>query len=181
MTVMDDLLERGAVPEGYKVEIFDGEVLMTPRSPEQFWTVSEVQAAARAVGISRERVLGDVLVRFPGENDAAPDLAIVADAAGRHKNSYDCIDVLLVVEVVSRADDDKDYVRNVAKYGRFGIECYVIADPFKRTCTVMSESHATGYSKVREVAYGETVTLSLTTGERVIVDTSEFPVRSAEA
>ncbi len=42
MTVMDDLLERGAVPEGYKVEIFDGEVIMTPQSPEQDWTVDEV-------------------------------------------------------------------------------------------------------------------------------------------
>ncbi|WP_369207012.1 Uma2 family endonuclease [Streptomyces sp. PU-14G] len=174
---MDDLLARGAVPEGYKVEIFDGEVIMTPQSPEQDWTLDEVRAAVRAAGIPRERVFGDVLVRFPGENDAAPDLAIVSDGATRHGNSYDCIDVLAVVEVTSRPDDDKDYVRNVRKYGRFGIDCYLIADPFRQVCTLMTESHATGYSTVREIAYGEPVTLRLITGERVEISTSDFPVR----
>ncbi|GAA2628415.1 Uma2 family endonuclease [Streptomyces axinellae] len=178
MTAMDDLLARDAVPKGYKVAIFDGEVIMTPRSPEQFWTVSEVQAAARAAHIPRERLLGDVLVRFPGENEAAPDLTIVADGAARHGNSYDCLDVLAVVEVPSRPDDEKDYVRNVRKYGRFGIDCYLIADPFKQVCTVMTESHATGYAKVEEVPYGEPVTLRLVTGERVEIDTSDFPVRT---
>ncbi len=177
MTVMDDLLARGAVPEGYKVEIFDGTVIMTPQSPEQYWTVLEVHAAAKAADIARERIFGDVLVRFPGENDAAPDLTIVADGAGRHGQTYDCIDVLAVVEVTSEPDDEKDYVRNVRKYGRFGVDCYVIADPFKRMCTVLTEPVATGYAKRREIAYGDPVTLTLATGERFTVDTSDFPVR----
>jgi hypothetical protein len=49
----------------------------TPRSPEQDWTVSDVKDAVKAAGIARERVFGDVLITFPGENDAAPHLTIV--------------------------------------------------------------------------------------------------------
>ncbi|WP_234328144.1 Uma2 family endonuclease [Streptomyces sp. NRRL S-37] len=118
---MSELIERGAVPEGYKVEVFDGRVIMTPQSPERDWTVSDVKDAVKASGIARERVFGDVLITFPGENDAAPDLTIVGFDAERRKNSYSCLDVLAVVEVPSEPEDEKDYVRNVRKYGRFGI------------------------------------------------------------
>lgn len=177
MTVMDDLLARGAIPEGYKVEIFDGEVIMTPRSPEQDVTVAVARYAVWQTEIGRDRVFSDVLVRFPGENDAAPDLTILAQGAERLGNGYPCNEVLAVAEVPSRPDDDKDYVRNVAKYARFGIELYLIADPFKQLCTLMTEPHATGYAEVQEIPYGEPLTLTLSTGERIEIDTSEFPVR----
>ncbi|MEU9183968.1 hypothetical protein AB0D14_05250 [Streptomyces sp. NPDC048484] len=61
---MSELIERGGVPEGYKVEVFDGRVIMTPQSPERHWTVRDVEGAVTAAGIARERVFGDVLVTF---------------------------------------------------------------------------------------------------------------------
>jgi Uma2 family endonuclease len=176
---MSDLIERGGIPEGYKVEVFDGRVIMTPQSPEQDWTASDIEDAVRVAGIARERVFGGVLVTFPGENDAAPDLTIVGFDAERRKNSYSCIDVLAVVEVPSEPEDEKDYVRNVQKYGRFGIDFYMIADPFQKVVTLMSEPHASGYGRAVEVPYGETVSFTLATGERVKVDTSTFPSREA--
>ncbi|GHE74259.1 hypothetical protein GCM10018782_54980 [Streptomyces griseoaurantiacus] len=179
MTVMSDLIERGGIPEGYKVEVFDGRVIMTPQSPEQDWTVSDVKDAVKAAGIARERVFGDVLVSFPGENDAAPDLTVVGFDAERRGNSYSCLDVLAVVEVPSEPEDEKDYVRNVRKYGRYGIDFYLIADPFKRMVTLMSEPHASGYGKVAETPYGRPVVFTLATGERITIDTSTFPVRES--
>jgi Uma2 family endonuclease len=179
MTVMSDLIERGGIPEGYKVEVFDGMVIMTPQSPEQDWTVSDVRDAAKAAGIARERILADVLIAFPGENDAAPDLTIVRSDAERRKNSYSCVDVLAVVEVTSEPDDQKDYVRNVQKYGRFGIDLYIIADPFTRIVTLKSEPHAAGYGQTKEIPYGESLVFTLATGERVKVDTGTFPSREA--
>ncbi|WP_206440268.1 Uma2 family endonuclease [Streptomyces scabichelini] len=176
---MSDLIERGGIPEGHKVEVFDGRVIMTPKSPEQDWTVSDVTDAVKATGIARERAFGGVLVTFPGENDAVPDLTIVGFDAERRKNSYSCIDVLAVVEVPSEPEDEKDYVRNVQKYGRFGIDFYMIADPFKKVVTLMSEPHASGYGRAVEVPYGETVSFTLATGERVKIDTSTFPSREA--
>ncbi|MEU7313414.1 Uma2 family endonuclease [Streptomyces sp. NPDC007083] len=175
---MDDLLERGAVPEGYKVEIFDGEVIMTPRSTQQFQTVYRFSRAAESAGVPLGRMAGDVLVRFPGENDAAPDWVIVADGADGEGNSYYCVDVLAALEVASRPGDEKDYVRNVAKYGRYGIATYVIADPFKQVCTLMTGPQPTGYTKVQEIPYGQSFTLGLSTGERIEIDTSDFPVRT---
>lgn len=179
MTVMSELIERGGIPEGYKVEIFDGRVIMTPRSPEQDWTVTDVKDSVKAAGIARERVFSDVLVTFPGENDAAPDLTVVGFDAERRKNSYSCIDVLMVVEVPSEPEDEKDYVRTVQKYGRYGIEYYMIADPFKEVVTLMSEPHASGYGRVAEIPYSEKVGLTLATGERLTIDTSTFPTREA--
>lgn len=180
MSIMSDLIERGGIPEGFKVEVFDGRVIMTPQSPEQHWTVRDVESAVSAAGIARERVFGDVLITFPGENDAAPDLTIVGFDAERRKNSYSCIDVLAVVEVPSEPEDEKDYVRNVRKYGRFGIDFYMIADPFKKTVTLMSEPHASGYGRVLEIPYGQPVGFTLATGERVKIDTSTFPTRVAD-
>ncbi|WP_246563501.1 Uma2 family endonuclease [Streptomyces roseirectus] len=174
---MNDLIERGAVPEGYKVEIFDGRVIMTPQSPEQDWTVSDVKDAVKSAGIARERVFGDVLITFPGENDAAPDLTVIGLDADRRKNSYSCLDVLAVVEVASEPDDEKDYVRNVRKYGRYGIDVYLLADPFKKAVTLMTEPHSNGYGRAVEIPYGHPVSFTLATGERVTIDTSTFPAR----
>ncbi|MFE9453598.1 Uma2 family endonuclease [Streptomyces sp. NPDC006739] len=174
---MSDLIERGAIPEGYRGEVFDGRVIMTPRSPEQDWTVSDVKDAMKAAGIARERVFGDVLITFPGENDAAPNLTIAGFDAERRKNSYSCIDVLAVVEVPSEPEDEKDYVRNVRKYGRSGIDFYMIADPFRKTVTMMSKPHASGYGRAAEIPYGRPVGFTPATGERVRIDTSTFPAR----
>jgi len=179
MSVMSDLIERGAVPDGYKIEIFDGRVIMTPRSPEQHWTVSDVMDAVKTAGIARERVFGDVLITFPGENDAAPDLTVIGFDAERRKNSYSCVDVLAVLEVASEPDDEKDYVRNVRKYGRYGIDVYLIADPFKKAVTLMTEPYAGGYGRAVEIPYGRPVTFTLATGERVTIDTSTFPTRDS--
>ncbi|MGC8920429.1 Uma2 family endonuclease [Streptomyces sp. PG2] len=117
--------------------------------------------------------------RSPGENDAAPDLTVVGFDAERRGNSYSCLDVLAVVEVPSEPEDEKDYVRNVRKYGRYGIDFYLIADPFKRMVTLMSEPHASGYGKVAETPYGRPVVFTLATGERITIDTSTFPVRES--
>jgi hypothetical protein len=84
---MSDLIERGGIPEGYKVEVFDRRVIMTPQSPERDWTVSDVKDVVKAAGIARERVFGDVLITFPGENDAAPHLTIVGFDAERRRTA----------------------------------------------------------------------------------------------
>jgi hypothetical protein len=87
--------------------------------------------------------------------------------------------VLAGVEVPSEPEDEKDYVRNVQKYGRYGIDFYMIADPFKKTVTLMSEPRASGYGRVIEIPYGRPVGFTLATGERVKIDTGTFPTRDA--
>ncbi|MGY0069017.1 hypothetical protein ACWZEH_19950 [Streptomyces sp. QTS137] len=121
---MSELIERDAIPEGYKVEVFDGRVIMTSQSPERYWTVSDVKDAVKASGIARERVFGDVPITFP-------------------------------------------------------IDFYMIADPLRTTVTLMSEPHAAGYARVVEIPYGEPVSFTPATGERVEIGTGTFPTRDA--
>ncbi|MFE5599904.1 Uma2 family endonuclease [Streptomyces coelicoflavus] len=178
VSIMGELVERDALPEGYTVAVFDGRVIMTPRTPEQDWTASDVRDAVKASGVARERVFGDVIIIVTGEDDAAPDLPIAGIGAERRGDGCSCLDVLAVVEVPSEPEDEKDYVRNVQKHGRFGIGFYLVADSFKAMVTVMSEPHGSGYGRTAEIPYGQPVSFTPATGERVEIDTATFPTRT---
>ncbi len=167
-------IEEVGHPAGYVVEIIDGKVIMTPQSPVQSWTVTDVLGAAMAAGIDRRRLVNDVAVDFPGETSAAPDLAILDEAAVPIGRRYNCVDVLAAVEVVSARSDDNDYVTKVAKYARFGIDTYLIIDPFRGVCTLHEKAEATGYEQVTEYTYGRTVPLRVSDGLTVQLVTSDF-------
>lgn len=61
--------------------------------------------------------------------------------------------------------------------GIYGIDFYMIVDPFKKAVTLMSEPHASGYAQVVEIPYGQPVSFTLATGERVKIDTGTFLTR----
>ncbi|MBY8880184.1 Uma2 family endonuclease [Streptomyces sp. PLK6-54] len=164
--------------EGFKIEILDGKVVMTPRTPEQDWTIDEIKSAARRTGLTRERLVSDVAIDFPDETSSAPDVAILDNGAHRTQNRFTCVDLLAAFEVVSRPGDPNDYVLKVEKYGRYGVGVYVVADPFTRICTVFEQPQGTGYGERTEVRYGESFDVRLSTGEAFTVDTGTFPSKS---
>ncbi|MEV5505128.1 Uma2 family endonuclease [Streptomyces orinoci] len=181
MAVLDRLwreVETMTPPEGYVVEIIDGRVIMTPQSPTQSNTIRSItRQAERALGEDVPLVF-DVAIDFPGETSSAPDVSILdLDAQPRGKR-YVCQDVVAAIEVVSSDSDDQDYVTKVAKYGRFGIETYLIIDPFKRVCTLYEGALPTGYAKRSEYAYGQVVEVDLVDGRKFVIDTSGFPVEA---
>ncbi|MFD7918665.1 Uma2 family endonuclease [Streptomyces sp. NPDC059740] len=172
-------IDYSVLPDGYQVSVFDGEIVLTPQSDTRYWTIESIAFAARTGQVPRARRLSDVLITFPGENDAAPDFVVLADGAepvpGR--KAYDHADVLLTVEVVSQPGDPKDYERNVVKYGRFGVPHYLVADPFRRRVTLFSEPFTAGYGHEETVAYdaGEKV-VRLADGTALRLDLADFPV-----
>ncbi|MEU2389726.1 Uma2 family endonuclease [Streptomyces sp. NPDC007369] len=179
MTVLDRLwrdVEAQTSIEGYVVEIIDGKVIMTPQSPAQSNTIrSVIRQAERALGEDVPLVF-DVGIDFPGETSLAPDVAILdLDAQPRGKR-YVFMDVVAAIEVVSTPADDNDYVTKVGKYSRFGIDTYLIIDPFTRTCTLYDGAGAAGYARKAEFAHGEVIDLSLSDGRKFSIDTSGFPV-----
>lgn len=184
MAVLDRLwrdLEAQTSIEGYVVEIIDGRVIMTPQSPNQSNTIrSVIRQAERALGEDVPMVF-DVGIDFPGETSLAPDVAILdLDAQPRGKR-YVYMDVIAAIEVVSTKDDVNDYVTKVAKYSRFGIETYLIIDPFKSVCTLYEGIGADGYGEPKEYAYGDMITLSLVDGRELTIDTSGFPAEQADS
>ena len=176
MSVQDDILwqaaERAAAQfEGFKIEVVGGHIVMTPQSDVQSWTIRRVQNAAEASGIAEERLLSDVLIQFPGEPPRVPDVTILEDGA---KEPYSYDDVLAAVEIVSTEDDDNDYVIKLKQYARFGIPTYLIIDPFRGRCTLLTRPKGDTYASRDDYAYGETVTLHLTDGSEVGIPTDKF-------
>lgn len=180
MTVLDELwqeIDATVKTEGFKIEILDGKVVMTPQSPEQDWTTDDIKEAALKAGITRDRLVRDVAIDFPGETSSAPDVAVLDAGAHRNKNRFTCVDLLAAFEVVSQPGDPNDYVLKVQKYGRFGVGVYVIADPFTRMCTVFEDPSGSGYGERTEVPYGAPIEVKLSTGESFTVDTNSFPAK----
>jgi Uma2 family endonuclease len=175
MSVQDDLCHvatRAAEEfEGFKVEVVGGQIVMSPQSEVRSWTIRRVQNSAELAGIAEERLISDVLVHFPGEPPRAPDVAILEDGAAP---SYSYEDLLVVVEIVSTKDDDNDYSTKLQQYARFGVPTYLIIDPFRATCTLLTRPKNTEYATREDYAYGETVTLHLTDGNTVRIPTDKF-------
>jgi Uma2 family endonuclease len=179
VSVQDDLWhvaeQAAATFEGFKIEVVGGQIVMTPQSEIQSWTIRRVQNSAEAAGIAEERLVSDVLIQFPGEAPRAPDVAILEDGANA---PYSYEDLLAAVEIVSTPDDDNDYSIKLQQYARFGIPTYVIIDPFRAKCTVLTRPKDSAYATCEEYAYGETVTLHLTDGGTVQIPTDKFKRKS---
>ena len=179
MSVQDDLWhvaeQAAATFEGFRIEVVGGRIFMTPRSETQSWTILDVQIAARTAGVDTARLLSNVRIRFPGEAPRAPDVAILEGGATA---PYSYEDLLAAVEIVSTPDDDNDYSVKLQQYARFGIPTYVIIDPFRAKCTVLTRPKDSAYATREEYAYGETVTLHLTDGGTVQIPTEKFKRKS---
>ncbi|MER7029201.1 MULTISPECIES: Uma2 family endonuclease [Streptomyces] len=172
-------IEARSRTEGHVVEIIDGEVITAPRSPARSDTLrSLIRQAERELGEEVPLVF-DVGIDFPGETSLAPDLAILdLDAQPRGKR-YVYMDVVAAIEVVSTAADTNDYVTKVAKYSRFGIETYLIIDPFTRVCTLHEGAVGAQYEKSSTYRYGGVVEMELADGRKFSIDTSGFPGETA--
>ncbi|MDT3398445.1 Uma2 family endonuclease [Streptomyces sp. B1866] len=175
MSVQDDLLRAAehvaAEIEGFKVEVVEDRIVMTPQSHIQSWTILDVQVAAMSAGVRKERLLSDVLIDFPGESPRAPDVAIVEEGA-RAPFSHD--DLLAAVEIVSSENDSHDYVLKLGQYARFGVPLYLVVDPFRGECTLYARPADGKYAKQETFRYGETITLRLADGSAVELPTADF-------
>ncbi len=176
MSVMDDVLRDKAEQiakehEGFKVEVVGGRVVMTPQSNVQSWTIFDVQASARTAGIEQSRIISDVLIKFSGAPDRVPDVTILAEGA---IEPYSYEDILAAVEIVSTKDDPNDYDFKVHQYARYHVPIYLIIDPFRGECTLLTRPRGNDYAARESFAYGETVTLHLEDGATVPIPTDQF-------
>ncbi|MCQ4046086.1 Uma2 family endonuclease [Streptantibioticus rubrisoli] len=178
MSVQDDLWraaeQAAGVFEGFKVEVVGGQLIMSPQSNVQSWTIADIQVVARAAGLKKSRLVSDVLVRFGEEPPRAPDVAILEDGATA---PYKHDDLLAAIEIVSAKDDQHDYTTKLRQYARFEVPIYLIVDPFRATCTLLTRPSGEEYATREQFKYGETVTLRLADGITVNIPTDEFERR----
>lgn len=163
-----------SVIEGFKIEVVGDRVIMTPQSSVQSLTIFEVRDALLASGIARKRVLSDVEITFPGEPDRCPDVSIIAGEAVEPL-THEAL--LAAIEIVSSKNDMNDYAVKTWQYAHFGVPVYLIIDPFRGECDLLTEPRDDAYASRRTYKYGDTITFTLADSTAVEIPTDTFDRR----
>ncbi|MEI5008251.1 Uma2 family endonuclease [Streptomyces sp. PmtA] len=175
LDAMFDALERMPVPEGYKVEIVEGTVFMSPQRDTHWDTIADIYDQLRGQ-FARKRIKSDVRIDYPGHlNGFATDLTLLTgDAEKNAKGLWRHEDVVLVVEVVSRSTGANDYGPKRAAYATAEVPVHLIVDPYVGRCHVRTQPKGGDYLVETTVAFGADVDLT-GTSVGLTLGTGEFP------
>ncbi|MGV9901100.1 Uma2 family endonuclease [Streptomyces sp. NPDC003388] len=177
-TTLDEMferLEKMPVPEGYKVEIVEGTVFMSPQRDAHWEIILDFVEQLR-VKYPRQRVKSDVRIDYPGHlNGFATDVTVMAEGAARSEDGrWDCGEVEFVAEVISRGTAANDYGPKKAAYAEAGVPVYVIADPYRGECHVLTHPRDGKYALEVKADFGEELDLT-GTPVGLVLKTGEFP------
>ncbi|MGK5546737.1 Uma2 family endonuclease [Streptomyces sp. URMC 127] len=174
----DDMFELlyEIVPEGYKGEIVEGAIVMSPQRHTHWAIIKDVLAQLMAYFGARSTIESDVRLDLPGySNGFAPDLYKVSDGAEPNaKGNWRYQDVEFVLEVISRETRESDYGKKKAAYAAGEIPVYLIADPYTGLChlhTLPKDGEYRGYLKLD---FGQPVDLT-DTPLGMTLQTDRFP------
>ncbi|MCF3132851.1 Uma2 family endonuclease [Streptomyces olivochromogenes] len=172
---MFERLEKMPVPEGYKVEIVEGTVYMTPQRDTHWEIILDIVEQLRTK-YSRKRVKSDVRIDYPGHlNGFATDVTVMAeDAAKTEAGRWRHEDVEFVAEVISKGTAANDYGPKKTAYGTAEVPVYVIADPYQRRCHIYTQPKEGDYEIETTVPFGSDVDLTNTV-VGLTLKTDEFP------
>ncbi|MEU6058509.1 Uma2 family endonuclease [Streptomyces sp. NPDC047097] len=161
---------------GYRTEIVEGNIMMSPVKPYRQETIWEIRDALKPQ-LSRDwAFISDVVVPFDGDNEYCPDMAVIPKAEqAKNLSAYPPELIRLAMEVVSPSSVRHDYEVKDEAYARRGIPHYVIFDPYRGQCRVHWNPGPEGYRGRDTVPYGKTVTIDGELG-RLVVDTTDFPI-----
>ncbi|MFG2461493.1 Uma2 family endonuclease [Streptomyces sp. NPDC048523] len=172
---MFERLETMPVPEGYKVEIVEGTVYMSPQRDTHWEIIADIYEQLRTK-YPRKRVKSDVRIDYPGHlNGFATDVTVMAEGATKAESghwSYE--DVEFVAEVISKGTAANDYGPKKAAYATAEVPVYVIADPYQGRCHIYTDPKGSDYEVETRVPFGKDVDLTDTV-VGLILKTDEFP------
>lgn len=161
---------------GYRMEIVEGAIVMSPVKPHHSQTIWEVQSLLRPQLSPEWGFISDVAVPLDGDNEFCPDLAVIPDTERRKNLSAYPPDLIeLAVEVVSPGSVRNDYEIKDKAYARRGIPHYLIFDPYKAHCVTLWNPGPDGYRGRDVIPYGDAVVVETGIG-KLSVDTSALPV-----
>ncbi|UUN31224.1 Uma2 family endonuclease [Streptomyces sp. FIT100] len=177
-TTLDDLfesLERMPVPEGYKVEIVEGAVYMSPQRDTHWEIILGIVEQLR-VKYPRKRIKSDVRIDYPGHlNGFATDVTLIAEGAEQTaKGLWHCRDVEFAAEVISKSTGANDYGPKKTAYATAEVPVYLIADPYQRKCHLYTQPKGGEYLVETTVAFGRDVDLT-DTPLGLTLATADFP------
>ncbi|MEU1195471.1 Uma2 family endonuclease [Streptomyces sp. NPDC005813] len=167
-------LER-TTPEGYKVEIVEGAVFMSPQRDTHWEIILDIVEQLRTK-YPRRRVKSDVRIDYPGHlNGFATDVTLVSEQAEKDsKGLWSCQDVEFVAEVISKATAVNDYGPKKTAYANAEVPIYLVADPYQGKCHLFTQPKDGDYVTETTVAFGGDVDMTNTL-VGLVLKTGEFP------
>ncbi|MFJ7246511.1 Uma2 family endonuclease [Kitasatospora sp. NPDC098652] len=176
-TRVQRVLERLEIPEGVRVEIIFGEILLSPSS--DLATNLIVASLLDQIPYGKWHGLTKQSLSFPGDvGEPQPDLVVFERGP---VEELPAAAVTLVVEVVTKPSALRDHRTKRELYAQGGIPAYLIVDPLKAVCVLLTEptrasvSGLPDYTVMRTVKFGEPIPVDLLD---VTLDTSEFQAYS---
>jgi Uma2 family endonuclease len=124
--VTDDEAEHGDFEEGYRYELIDGRLYVTPLPDQPHdWLERYVYEVLRSYSRRRPKVIDVVTnkarVFVPGARRTTtpqPDISAYRNRPKSRRDDWRDFSPLLVVEILGSDDDEKDFERNVVLYLR---------------------------------------------------------------
>ena len=169
-------LERMPVPEGYRVEIVEGNVHMTPQRDTHWIIIRRIVRALEDKFGMHVKAFSDVRIDFPGhENGFCPDVALLKDSAKKDGTGHwRWQDVVFVAEVISKGTAANDYGPKRFAYAEAEVPLYVIADPYQGRCYIYTDPKQGDYAEPTKVDFGTDLDLTGTVVD-LVLKTEEFP------
>ncbi|MFI1714154.1 Uma2 family endonuclease [Streptomyces litmocidini] len=172
-----EVLDGVDLPGGYRVEITDEKIIMTPRTVQQSDVVIDAAPQIDRQLDGNGTTLSQVTIDFPSSlYGYAPDLAIVAPGSEwNRRGRFEWHSLEAVLEIISLSTRDDDFEKKLRMYAECAIPLYVIIDPSENVCTLHSRPARTGvYAEQESIPFGEDLVLPLE-GREIVVKTDGFP------
>lgn len=165
-----------AAPEGWRVELIEGEVHVTPpANGEHEEIVSELsaQVVIQRRELARYTGLGLEVPGASGTGRVIPDLVVAPKGSFSDRHEYhDPSPVLLVAEVTSRSTAERDRGGKREGYAAAGVPLYLLVDRASGTAKVFSQPADGHYTHSEETVLSKTLALPDPLG--IELDTAEF-------
>ncbi|UFR03840.1 Uma2 family endonuclease [Streptomyces sp. Go40/10] len=167
-------LER-TTPEGYKVEIVEGAIFMSPQRDTHWEIILDIVEQLRTK-FPRKRVKSDVRIDYPGHlNGFCSDVTLIAEGAEKTPGGlWRCGDVEFVAEVISKGTAHNDYGPKRTAYATAEVPVYLIADPYQGRCHIHTDPKDGDYAVSTRVDFGTDVDLTGTVVD-LVLKTDDFP------
>ncbi|MER8035218.1 Uma2 family endonuclease [Streptomyces hydrogenans] len=172
-----DVLDGANLPEGFRVEITNGKIIMTPQGEQRWKVILRAAPQIEQQLAGHGDILSDVMIDFPSSLwGYAPDLAIIAPGSERNKRGrFEWHSLEAVLETVSLSTRDNDFEKKLRMYAECAIPLYVIIDPSEHVCAIHRRPTRRGtYEEQERIPFGKDLVLPLE-GREIVVKTDGFP------
>ncbi|MEV6674285.1 Uma2 family endonuclease [Streptomyces sp. NPDC051162] len=175
LDMLFDRLERMPVPEGYKVEIVEGAVYMSPQRQNHWEIILGIVEQLR-VKYPRSRTASDVRIDFPGHlNGFCCDVVAFKEGATQDDEArWHYEDIEFVAEVISKNTARNDYGPKKDTFALAGVPVYLIVDPYIGECVLFTDPKDGTYRTGPAIKFGDPIDLTGTVVGLALA-TDEFP------